>query len=151
MEFWNISWCIQGGVHTSYQDGEGDYRNCRVDEWKEWNDIKMEGETCQNWKKTTGYDSWKEWLGDNFRSESVLDGVAQFCPIPDANMQLTVDALRDVVVNASWKMVYAKSDEEFESIWDQMVKDCEGLGAKEVIDWRLACIEEAKEVKKSLE
>lgn len=44
-------------------------------------------------------------------------------------MKLTIDALRDVVVNASWKMVYAESDEEFESLWTQMVKDCEDLGA----------------------
>lgn len=151
MDYWNPCWCVNGGVHTSYGDGKGGYRNCRVDEWNEWNDVKVQGETFQKWMKTTGYSSWKEWLGDNFRSDSVLQGLNQFCPRPDLNMQLTVDALRDTVVTASWKMVYAESDEAFEAIWDQMVKDCEGLGAQELIDWRLECLEEAKAIKASLE
>ncbi|MNV96473.1 hypothetical protein D3C71_1914880 [compost metagenome] len=65
-------------------------------------------------------------------------------------MKLTLDSLKDVVVNASWQMVYAGTDEEFNNIWDKMVKDCNDLGAQSIIDWRLADLEQAKETRDSL-
>ena len=58
--------------------------------------------------------------------------------------KLVMDALRDVVVTASWQMVYAETDEAFQAIWDQMVADCEGLGAQDIIDWRLEDLAAAK-------
>jgi len=64
--------------------------------------------------------------------------------------QLDHDAIKDKVTTASWKMIYASSDSEFEQLWNQMVSDCEGLGAQEIIDWRLADIENAKQVRDSL-
>ena len=80
-----------------------------------------------------------------------MTGVQPLCTLPDPTMQLTVDALRDTVVTASWKMVYANSDEEFESIWETMVADCEGLDAQSIIDWRLQDLENAKAIKADLE
>ncbi|MCM1304935.1 MAG: hypothetical protein NC306_12655 [Butyrivibrio sp.] len=65
-------------------------------------------------------------------------------------MQLTIDALKTTIVEASWKMVYAESEDDFNAIWDKMVSDCEGLGAQDVIDWRLADIDNAKQVRDSL-
>ena len=47
-------------------------------------------------------------------------------------------------------MVYAENDASFDSLWNQMVSDCEGLGAQDIIDWRLADIENAKSVRDSL-
>jgi len=32
-------------------------------------------------------------------------------------------------------MVYAADEAEFEAIWDQMVKDAETMGAKEIHEW----------------
>ena len=46
-------------------------------------------------------------------------------------------------------MVYAKTDAEFEALWDKMVSDCKASGAQELIDWRLNDIEEAIEEWKS--
>ena len=47
-------------------------------------------------------------------------------------------------------VVQAQTQEEFDSLWENMVSDCEGLGAQDVIDWRLADIENAKEIRDSL-
>ena len=66
-------------------------------------------------------------------------------------MKLTVDAIRDVVVEASWKMVYAQSDEEFGKLWDQMMQDCADLGAEDIVSWRLDELNKALETKNSLE
>ena len=64
---------------------------------------------------------------------SAFDGVA--FPTADDSQLLTISALKDVVVPACWKMVYAETEEEFEAIWDAMVKDAETMGAKEIFDW----------------
>ena len=65
-------------------------------------------------------------------------------------MQLMIDAIKDKITTASWKMVYASSDSEFDSLWDQMVNDCNGLDANSIIEWRLADLENAKKVRDSL-
>ena len=80
-----------------------------------------------------------------------MDNIINFCSQPDDSMQLTIDAIKDVVVNASWKMVYAENENEFDKIWNQMVADCEGLGAASVMEWRLADIEHAKLIRDELE
>jgi hypothetical protein len=54
---------------------------------------------------------------------------------PDDTQLLTIASLKDVVVPACWKMVYAKDEAEFEAIWDAMVKDAETMGAKDIYDW----------------
>ena len=151
LELWNTGWVVNTGAPTSYKDGEGNYRCGRTAQWKECNEINAEDATFQKWRATTGYENWKEWLGDNYVSDSALTGVQPLCTLPDPTMQLTVDALRDTVVTASWKMVYANSDEEFESIWETMVADCEGLDAQSIIDWRLQDLENAKAIKADLE
>ena len=73
----------------------------------------------------TGYDYYVDQVMDagNYYLTSDLDYVANFASIPDDMMQLTLDAIKDVVVNASWQMVYAESDEQFDAIWNQMVED----------------------------
>ena len=80
----------------------------------------------------------------------LLDNIQSFESIPDDMTQLMVDSIKDVVTTASWKMVYAENDASFDSLWNQMVSDCEGLGAQDIIDWRLADIENAKSVRDSL-
>ena len=47
-------------------------------------------------------------------------------------------------------MIYSESDADFDALWDQMLKDCEGLGAQEIIDWRLADLDNAKSIRDSL-
>ena len=104
------------------------------------------------WRKISGYDFFvDEAMANNaYTLESGLDYVVNFATIPDDQMKLTLDALKDIVVNASWQMVYAQTDEQFDQIWDQMVEDCEGLNAQEIIDWRIADLEKARQTRDSL-
>jgi len=97
---------------------------------------------------TTNNDNWNAWketmnaenLWDYTEKNSIeviqlskFDGVS--FPAADDNQLLTIAALKDVIVPACWKMVYAKDEAEFEAIWDAMVKDAEIMGAKEIFDW----------------
>lgn len=149
---WNTSFCVNSGEATTWKDGNGGYRKIRFSDWDEVNELIGQNENFTNWKKTTGQESWLDWLESEnaYFADSELKDVQNFCSQPDDSMQLTLDTIKDTVVNASWKMVYAASDEEFEQLWDSMVSDCEGLGAKDVQEWRLADIENAKKIKESL-
>lgn len=147
---WNTNLCINHGVQTSYGDGEGSNRRINVLNWNESLEITTSNENFANWKETTGYDTWMELLEDKgaFYSSSEISEYQSYMGTPDDSMQLVIDSLRDVVVTASWKMVYAENDATFDAIWDQMISDCEGLDAQSVIEWKLADIENAKNLAK---
>ena len=143
---WNTPMCVMTGEKTSYGDGKGGYVYNSVEHWDEVQEILTDNPTFKAWQKTTGYENWKEWLadvGDVYYTESAFGNVdAYLTPLTDSQ-NLTKSSLKNVVVPAAWKMVYSKDDAEFEEIWDQMVKDCNDLGAKEFLEWRIQDIENA--------
>lgn len=147
---WNTSWILGG--ETSYLGYDDVPVNIMHAVWNEELEITSNTENYNAWKEVTGYESWKDCLekNDALVSGSDLDYIQAFLTTPDDNLQLTVSAINSIVVTASWNMVYAKSDEEFESIWRQMVSDCIDLGAQDVIDWRLEDIENAKAIRDSM-
>lgn len=154
MALWSTPWLIDdNNFDTSYIGPDGEHRKVRSEDWTEFIEATYNTEEWNQWKEVTGYDYYADQVMDagNYYLTSDLDYITNFASIPDDMMKLTIDALRDVVVNASWKMVYAESDEEFESLWTQMVKDCEDLGAQDIIDWRLDDLEVAKEIRDSLQ
>lgn len=150
--FWNTSFCIHTGEPLTYKDAEGNYRTQRLEGWSELKAIANDNETFKKWQETTGHTDWIEWLESEgaLVTSGDLDNIGTFASTPDDVMQLTIDTIKDTVVTASWQMVYAESDSEFDSIWEKMVSDAEGLGAEDVIEWRLADIENAKAVRDSL-
>ena len=152
LELWNTPWVVNSGAYTSFMDGQGNPRMPYTQHWRENNEMKSSNEMFRSWQETTGWNSWKDWLiaNDAYFPESPLDGVFEFCTLPDDSMELIVSALRNTVVNASWRMVYARDDSEFQSVWDRMVSDSMGLGAQRVIDWRLADIQQAITFRDSL-
>lgn len=150
---WNTPWIVSdGGAMTTYTDAEGNPRPEITTAWTEMVDIFTDNDAYRSWQEATGHDSWMEWLESEnaYVSQSDLDYISTFESLPDDTMQLTVDAIKDKVTTASWKMVYAETDADFDALWNQMVADCEGLGAQEIIDWRLADIENAKQIRDSL-
>lgn len=150
---WNTPWIVSdGGALTSYTDAEGNPRANMTSTWTEMLEISTDTDAVRAWQKDTGYDTWMDWLNENnaYADSSALDDIRTFVSIPDDVMQLTIDSIKDVVTTASWKMVYAESDADFDALWDKMVSDCEGLGAEDIISWRLADIENAKAIRDSL-
>ena len=145
---WNTGFCVNQGVAGSYKDSDGDNVPGTPTKWDECLDIITESENYANWQKTTGYSTWKEWITEEnaFYVDSPVDEYSAYLTSPSDSMNLIIDSLKNVVVPAGWKMIYAETDKEFDAIWDQMVADCEGLGAQDVIDWKLADIEAAKEL-----
>ncbi len=150
---WLDNFIITRTPSDSYMGPDGPRPARGLGEWAEIKAINDQSEEAVQWRETFGYENFVEQLKDNdaYVLRSKLDAVVSFCPDPDDTMKLTVDAIRDVVVEASWKMVYAQSDEEFGKLWDQMMQDCADLGAEDIVSWRLDELNKALETKNSLE
>jgi len=52
----------------------------------------------------------------------------------------------DIVKANSWKMIFAKDDSEFESLYNDMLEKAEGLGLKEVYESSLNGWRDANEL-----
>ena len=147
----NVNMLFTNGTLTKYKDADGNPLPCEIMKWPQYlKASSADNPTLDQWKATTGYESWNDLINDKgvFYSDSDYNSYKGFltgAPTDDS-MKLTVSSLRDTVVTASWNMVYADSEAKFDEIWDKMVKDCEELGAQKVIDWRLADIENAKKL-----
>lgn len=139
-------------AYTSYIEADGDNVVVRYDCWDEWMERAYDTEQMNEWREISGYDFYvnQAMANDAYVVDSKLDYVSNFTSIPDDVMKLTLDSIKDVVVAASWKMVYAQTDAEFEDIWNKMVADCNGLGAEDVIAWRLEDLENARAIRDSL-
>lgn len=153
LKLWSTPWVISDtSFYTSYVGPDGEPRGIRLDQWNEIADKLNNTPQQQEWREFTGYEYYTEQVMDagNYFLTSDLDYVNNFASIPDDMMQLTLDAIKDVVVNASWQMVYAESDEMFDQIWNQMVEDCTSLGSQDIIDWRLDDLKQAQTMRDAL-
>ena len=150
---WNTDWIFASGEYTSYLGYDEQPVAAMHSVWSEELQYTSNTDTYNKWKETMGYLSWDELLKENncLISESPLENINSFLSTPDDMLQLTVDAIKDTVVEASWNMVYATDEAEFNDIWEKMVEDCNGLDAQSVIDWRLADIENAIAVRDSMQ
>jgi putative aldouronate transport system substrate-binding protein len=57
-------------------------------------------------------------------------------PLP-SDIQQKQNEVGKVIREYSWKMVIAKSDEEFNSLKQQMVSKAKGLGYDQVVAWEI--------------
>ena len=124
-----------------------------MNEWDEIREILLNTEEEKQWREAFGYESFNELLKDKgaYTLTSEIFNVSNFCADPDDSQKLILDAIRTVVVDSSWKMVYAKDDAEFESYWNKMIEDCRQLDAETLISWRMDELNKAMEIKKGLE
>lgn len=152
MSLYNTNRLIGGGVLSSYVDAEGNPRACQMDAWDE---ILLASDNLERqvaWREHYGYDNWFALLEDNnaLALNSKWAKVTTFMPANSDEQKLTMSAVMDKVVTYSWKMIYAESEAEFESNWNSLLKDTEGLGAKDIYNWAVEEIEKAIEVRDEL-
>lgn len=55
------------------------------------------------------------------------------CAAPSEDLKMIISAIGAVVKPASWQMVFASSEEEFEAIWDRAQADADSLGMDQVL------------------
>jgi len=103
------------------------------------------------WKKQyEGYDSITEYYVENnlLLSKPASLRLVEACP---ENIQLLIDSIKIGVVEKSWKMIYAETEEEFWNIYEEMYKEAEELGLQTVMDWANEAYAKADDTLKQIE
>jgi len=104
--------------------------------WPDAQAITTDNENWSAWKESMGADDLWDYVEKNgitVYQDNPWDG--SVFPTWDDNQLLTIATIKDTVIPAYWKMIYSEDEAEFEAIWDQMVKDAEALGAKNIYDY----------------
>ena len=114
--------------------------------------LRADSETQRKWKELYGYENYLTMLQDkgNVITEPFDALISTYCTQPTDEQSLIMTAAKDIIVPASWKMVYADTEEEFERIWADAVKDCEELGIQEIFEWRVSELQNGIEIRDSL-
>lgn len=150
---WLDNTIFDGTFAETYIGPNGPRQARGLSEWDEVLEIRLNTEEEKQWREAFGYENFNELLKDKgaFTLTSDIFNVSNFCADPDDSQKLILDAIRTVVVDSSWKMVYAKDDAEFESHWNKMIEDCKQLDAETLVSWRMDELNKAMEIKKGLE
>ena len=54
---------------------------------------------------------------------------------PDLDMQMKTNQIGDAVKQYSWKMAYAENDEQFDSLYNEMMEKVRGFGYEEAMEF----------------
>ena len=119
--------------------------------WPEVMADANETDIIKRWKEHYDTTDFKDLLGEDLITLTHDQNLAYFVENPTEEEELLFKAAQDIIIDASWKMVYAESDAEFEKIWDDAVAECEKLGVKELAESRKAALAKAVEVRDELE
>ena len=129
----NTAWIL----HPNYLHADGECVN--VPSGKLYQDTMNNSDGQKKWAEHYGYPNIRVMIEEKGNVAGKYGEIAtKFAAAPNDDQNLIIGAAKDIIVNASWKMVYAESDADFEAIWAQAVKDCEELGFRAIYDWRVA-------------
>lgn len=100
-----------------------------------------EWESSRELQRTTMDEEWSEKYGEKDMVEyvkkndmlSVMPGNTWVMPIEDSELQIKRTQCNKLVVETSWKMVYAADEAEFEQLWSDMKASLTGLGYDDVV------------------
>ena len=101
-----------------------------------WESTTIDGRTAldEDWSAATGYFWQRDWL--EARNAYYAEPASPFIPpTPDSEMELMMSQIGDLIVQTSWRMVFARDEDEFHSLWADMKSQLDGLGYQEVIEW----------------
>lgn len=113
--------------------------------------LKADTDAQKAWSEHYGYSDFITMMNEKGQKISRFhQNATNFAAKADDSQAIIIAAARDIIVTESWKMIYAKTDAEFEQLWSDMVKDAEELGFKDIYTWRVAALEEGMKIRDSL-
>ncbi|NLX27132.1 MAG: hypothetical protein GXY61_14435 [Lentisphaerae bacterium] len=113
--------------------------------WPDVVDRTNESKLTSAWAEFYGY----KYPMDMLKAEDKLAprplSISSFIPpLTDVDLDLMRTSINDMLVAASWKMVFAKDEASFDALWKSAVSDAKNLGADQVQSWIFEQIKEAK-------
>lgn len=122
-------------------------------DWQTWETTIADSQTAlsKDWSKHMGADSTMEYL-EKHNMIVVAPGSGYSIPEADSNITTVRGQCKSTVVDNSWKMIFASSDNDFAAILKDMQDTAKGLGYDDVLavddqnakDWAAARAESAK-------
>ncbi|MCR4679818.1 MAG: sugar ABC transporter substrate-binding protein [Lachnospiraceae bacterium] len=117
-----INQWIVSAISTNPNTGEP-YGNTHWSSWKKATATKTKNE----WSARFGVAEPVDWMKTN-NALLVRPSVSVSLPSDDADITVIRNQVGQEVKDASWRMIFAKSDAEFDSMWDEMVENLNSLG-----------------------
>ncbi|SHI18922.1 multiple sugar transport system substrate-binding protein [Butyrivibrio fibrisolvens DSM 3071] len=84
-----------------------------------------------DWSNAMGADNTMDYLVSNNKL-IVSPGCEYNESVESAEIKEIREAVKRIIISKSWEMIYAKDEQEFEDIWNDMKSKCQGLGYADV-------------------
>jgi multiple sugar transport system substrate-binding protein/putative aldouronate transport system substrate-binding protein len=116
-----------------------------------WESVLADNTTAlqEDWSEhMDGATTTKEYLENNDMI-AVANGTGYVAPAEDSDISTIRNQCKDLIVNYSWQMIFAKNSSEFNSLLKEMQEQVEGLGYEEVLKVDMANAKEQDELRKA--
>jgi putative aldouronate transport system substrate-binding protein len=97
----------------------------------------------KSWSDNYGYKFPIDLLEAQNRIAKRPLGYQSFLPAIPNDLMLTRNAVTNIIVTNSWKMIYAKDDNEFNRLWKETKDQVNALGYQDVVKWAKESIAKA--------
>lgn len=119
----NITWSLD----SSNPDSNGETYN--YENWASYS-ATLKYDVLDDWRAFTGFTTQNEYL--DFRSHSIAVGTTYSEAQRDSNLELKWQQVSKAICDYSWQAIYAKSDDEYYKIVDEMKKKTAEYGYNDV-------------------
>lgn len=85
----------------------------------------------KDWEKKFDAKDATDWMTRNKRI-TISPSVAVALPSDSADISVIRNSVNKAVCDASWRMIFAKNDAEFDKMWDEMTQEVKGFGFDEL-------------------
>lgn len=105
----------------------------------------------KNWSANMGGAlTAKEWLEKNNKIVAVTSLFTGTAPaLKDETMQQQMGQVSTVVKQYSWKMIFAKDQTQYDSLYNEMMTKAKGLGYDDIVNWEIKEVEKVFEYRKN--
>lgn len=124
-----INQWIVSAISTNPNSGEG-YASSHWSSWKKATATK----TKLEWAARFGADEPAEWM----KAHNVMlvrPSVSVSLPSDSPDIELIRNQVGQEVKSASWQMIFAKDEADFDAKWDEMTANLDSLGFEDLYKW----------------
>lgn len=90
-------------------------------------------EIDQDWRTFTGFEDRQSYM--NTTNYSIAVGTSYSETAKSDDLKAVWDQVKEVVVNYSWKAIYAENDEEFDKLVAAMIGMTKSYGYDQILEW----------------
>lgn len=103
-----------------------------------WSSYKAATQTemKRQWAEKFGAEEPAEWMKKNNRL-IVSPNVSVTLPTDPNDIAIIRNSCEEILEEYSWKMIFCKSEAEFDALWDEMVAKMDGNDFDQVVQWDL--------------